>query len=142
MSLQPPLVQVCVDHAASMYEALQHAERFGVNILASEQEALSRRFAAVDSSHRFDGIGYVRAEAERPSRLEERLVAPEESIDLRLDLPKAWEALTPEMRELWRLLFEEEGNTSSVAKRLGRPRKTVEYWIRNLRTFFKNCGIE
>jgi flavin reductase (DIM6/NTAB) family NADH-FMN oxidoreductase RutF len=62
VSLQPPLVQVCVDHAASMYEALQHAERFGVNILASEQEALSRRFAAVESSHRFDGIGYTRGE--------------------------------------------------------------------------------
>jgi flavin reductase (DIM6/NTAB) family NADH-FMN oxidoreductase RutF len=62
VSLQPPLAQVCVDHSASMYDALQHAERFGVNILASEQEALSRRFAAVESSHRFDGIGYTRGE--------------------------------------------------------------------------------
>jgi flavin reductase (DIM6/NTAB) family NADH-FMN oxidoreductase RutF len=62
VSLQPPLVQACVDHAASMYDALQHVERFGVNILASDQEALSRRFAAVESSHRFDGIGYSRGE--------------------------------------------------------------------------------
>ena len=37
---------------------------FGVSILASEQEALSRRFAAEDSTHRFDGIGY-RARRER-----------------------------------------------------------------------------
>lgn len=82
------------------------------------------------------------AEMERPLRPEEGLAAPEEPIDLRIDLPRVWEALTPEMRELWRLLFEEEGNTSSVAKRLRRPRKTVEYWIRNLRTFVKNHGIE
>ena len=63
VSLTPPLVQVCIDQAASMYGALQQAERFGINVLASEQEALSRRFAAVDSSHRFDGIGYARGES-------------------------------------------------------------------------------
>ena len=63
VSLRPPLIQVCVDRAASMFHALQHAERFGVNVLASDQEALSRRFAAVESSHRFDGIGYVRGES-------------------------------------------------------------------------------
>jgi flavin reductase (DIM6/NTAB) family NADH-FMN oxidoreductase RutF len=62
-SLRPALVQVCIDHAASMYGALMQAERFGINILASEQEALSRRFASVDSSHRFDGIGYTRGES-------------------------------------------------------------------------------
>jgi DNA-directed RNA polymerase specialized sigma24 family protein len=79
---------------------------------------------------------------DRPSWLEERLVAPEDPIDLRMDLPRVWEALTPEMRELWRLLFEEEGNASAVAKRLGRPRKTVEYWIRKLKTFLNNSGID
>ena len=63
VSLQPPLVQACVDRAASMFDALQHAERFGVNVLAAEQEALSRRFAAVESSHRFEGIGYVRGDS-------------------------------------------------------------------------------
>jgi flavin reductase (DIM6/NTAB) family NADH-FMN oxidoreductase RutF len=62
VSLHPPLVQACVDRAASMFDALQLAERFGVSVLASDQEALSRRFAAVESSHRFDGIGYVRGE--------------------------------------------------------------------------------
>ncbi|MEP7002463.1 MAG: flavin reductase family protein [bacterium] len=62
VSLNPPLVQACVDRAASMFDALQLAERFGVNVLAADQESLSRRFAAVESSHRFDGIGYVRGE--------------------------------------------------------------------------------
>jgi flavin reductase (DIM6/NTAB) family NADH-FMN oxidoreductase RutF len=63
VSLRPPLVSVCIDHAASMYDALRGATRFGVNILASDQEALSRRFAAMDSSHRFEGIGYERGES-------------------------------------------------------------------------------
>ncbi|MDQ2664638.1 MAG: flavin reductase family protein [Gemmatimonadota bacterium] len=62
VSLQPPLVQVCVDRTASMFSALLNGERFGVNVLAAEQEALSRRFAAVESSHRFDGIGYSRGD--------------------------------------------------------------------------------
>jgi flavin reductase (DIM6/NTAB) family NADH-FMN oxidoreductase RutF len=63
VSLRPPLVSVCIDHAASMHRAIAGAERFGVNILASDQEALSRRFAAVESSHRFEGIGYERGES-------------------------------------------------------------------------------
>ena len=63
VSLQPPLVQVCVDRAASMFDALLHAERFGVSVLADEQEALSRRFAGVESSHRFEGIGYTRGDS-------------------------------------------------------------------------------
>ena len=63
VSLNPPLIQVCVDHAASMHEALMHAQHFGVSMLAAEQEALSRRFSQVDSSHRFDGIGYERGES-------------------------------------------------------------------------------
>jgi flavin reductase (DIM6/NTAB) family NADH-FMN oxidoreductase RutF len=46
-----------------MFDALQHAEEFAVNVLAADQEALSRRFAAEDSSHRFDGIGYTRGES-------------------------------------------------------------------------------
>jgi flavin reductase (DIM6/NTAB) family NADH-FMN oxidoreductase RutF len=63
VSLRPPLIQVCIDQHASMYDALMQAERFGVNILAAEQEALSRRFASMDSSHRFDGIGYERGDS-------------------------------------------------------------------------------
>jgi flavin reductase (DIM6/NTAB) family NADH-FMN oxidoreductase RutF len=63
VSLRPPLVSVCIDHAASMHGALRAADRFGINILASDQEALSRRFAAVESSHRFEGIGYERGES-------------------------------------------------------------------------------
>ena len=42
-----------------MWAVLQKAEHFGVNILESAQEAISRRFAEHESD-RFDGIGYSR----------------------------------------------------------------------------------
>ena len=63
VSLDPPLVQVCVDHAASLYAALVVSTHYGVSILAAEQEALSRRFATAESTRRFDGIGYRRGES-------------------------------------------------------------------------------
>ncbi len=60
LSLDPPLVLVCVGHDASMAPALREATHVGVNILAHEQEALSRRFAG-KYDDRFDGIGYTHA---------------------------------------------------------------------------------
>lgn len=63
VSLDPPLVQVCVDRTASLHAALMGSTRYGVSILAAEQEALSRRFATADSTRRFDGVGYRRGES-------------------------------------------------------------------------------
>jgi flavin reductase (DIM6/NTAB) family NADH-FMN oxidoreductase RutF len=63
VSLHPPLVQACVDREASLFTALAESQTFGVNILAAEQEALSRRFATAESTRRFDGIGYQRGES-------------------------------------------------------------------------------
>lgn len=45
VSLDPPLVLVCVDHKAQSYPALRERGRFAVNILTTEQESISRRFA-------------------------------------------------------------------------------------------------
>jgi RNA polymerase sigma factor (sigma-70 family) len=61
----------------------------------------------------------------------------EESSAMGMDVAKIWSQLSPEMQELAWLFFEEKGNTSSVAKRLQRPRKTVEYWIQKLRRVLK-----
>jgi flavin reductase (DIM6/NTAB) family NADH-FMN oxidoreductase RutF len=57
VSLQPPLVSVCVDHSADMHDVIVAAREFVVNILESGQEELSRRFAE-EHENRFDGIGY------------------------------------------------------------------------------------
>ena len=57
VSLEPPLVLVCVDHAARMHPLIVSAERFVVNVLAAGQEELSRRFADPHDD-RFDGVRY------------------------------------------------------------------------------------
>src|SRR5205814_701340 len=46
VSLDPPLLLVCVDRQHDMHPAMQAAPRFVLNVLAADQEALSRRFAA------------------------------------------------------------------------------------------------
>jgi flavin reductase (DIM6/NTAB) family NADH-FMN oxidoreductase RutF len=63
VSLHPPLIQVTVDQSASVHPVLAASTHFGVSILASEQEALSRRFSTVESMHRFEGIGFSRGES-------------------------------------------------------------------------------
>lgn len=59
LSLEPPLVLFCVDRTASVLPALERVPRFAVNILASGQEAISRRFAE-SLADRFDGVGFSR----------------------------------------------------------------------------------
>lgn len=57
VSLHPPLVLVSVDKANDMHPALQAAQHFVLNVLAADQEVLSRRFAA-EHPDRFDGIRF------------------------------------------------------------------------------------
>jgi flavin reductase (DIM6/NTAB) family NADH-FMN oxidoreductase RutF len=61
VSLNPPLIAVCIDHTADMYRTLGQATRFTVNILAADQEAISRRFAELGTG-RFEGIGFSRSD--------------------------------------------------------------------------------
>ena len=57
VSLDPPLVSVCVDHAAELHDLILAAPEFVVNVLESGQEELSRRFADTHED-RFSGVGY------------------------------------------------------------------------------------
>jgi flavin reductase (NADH) len=45
VSLEPPLVLVCVDEEARIMKILEHAERFTINILAEGQDLVSAHFA-------------------------------------------------------------------------------------------------
>ncbi|HXF23567.1 MAG TPA: flavin reductase family protein [Gemmatimonadaceae bacterium] len=65
VSLQPPLVVMCIDHAASLHDTLANAPYFAVNILASTQEPIARRFAET-GAQRFEGIGYRNGENDVP----------------------------------------------------------------------------
>ena len=62
VSLEPPLVLVSIGHDATMHPLVGQLEHFAVNILHSDQEALSRRFASKDVQ-RFEGVGFTRGES-------------------------------------------------------------------------------
>jgi len=57
VSLEPPLVLVCVDKKASSYSGFLESRAFVVNILAEDQQELSRRFATKDLK-KFEGVLY------------------------------------------------------------------------------------
>ena len=57
VSLDPPLLSLCIDRAAEMHDALVSAPEFVVGVLSSHQEAVSRRFAGKNED-KFDGVGY------------------------------------------------------------------------------------
>jgi flavin reductase (DIM6/NTAB) family NADH-FMN oxidoreductase RutF len=57
LSLDPPLVLVCIANDATMAPVIAHTESFAVNVLSSGQEAVSRRFAG-KMDDRFAGVGY------------------------------------------------------------------------------------
>jgi 3-hydroxy-9,10-secoandrosta-1,3,5(10)-triene-9,17-dione monooxygenase reductase component len=57
VSLDPPLVLVSVDQGHEMHAALEAAPYFVLNVLAADQETLSRRFAG-DEANRFSGVGF------------------------------------------------------------------------------------
>jgi flavin reductase (DIM6/NTAB) family NADH-FMN oxidoreductase RutF len=61
VSLMPPLVLVCVDHAASIHPTLMIEDRIGFSILSEDQEDHARRFADPDTG-RFDGLAVRRGE--------------------------------------------------------------------------------
>ena len=58
VSLDPPLVLVCIDRTRDMHEVLRTAPRFALSVLAADQEPVSRRFAE-DSADRFAGTAML-----------------------------------------------------------------------------------
>jgi flavin reductase (DIM6/NTAB) family NADH-FMN oxidoreductase RutF len=68
LSLDPPLVLICIDKNASVAPVLTSCEIFTVNILAEGQQPLSRRFAEHEVD-RFDGVAFTRG-ALGPARLD------------------------------------------------------------------------
>jgi flavin reductase (DIM6/NTAB) family NADH-FMN oxidoreductase RutF len=57
LSLNPPLVLICIDLHVSSYAALQAADSFAVNILAEDGERLSRHFAS-HAANKFEGVAF------------------------------------------------------------------------------------
>jgi flavin reductase (DIM6/NTAB) family NADH-FMN oxidoreductase RutF len=55
VSMDPPLVLVCVDHKANVIHHFRAAKHFAVNVLAAGQQELSNRFAE-KGQDRFEGV--------------------------------------------------------------------------------------
>jgi flavin reductase (DIM6/NTAB) family NADH-FMN oxidoreductase RutF len=86
VSLEPPLVLVCIDHRADNHAHLLGHGWFGISVLSESQEALSRRFASRER-RKFDGLDQIRGHSGVPllvgalAHLECRLVEAFEAGD-------------------------------------------------------------
>ena len=65
VSLEPPLILVCVSHKSQSYGALLERGQFAVNFLRHEQEDISKRFAT-QRLDKFDGVPYRMSPLELP----------------------------------------------------------------------------
>jgi flavin reductase (DIM6/NTAB) family NADH-FMN oxidoreductase RutF len=61
LSLNPPLVLICISKSSSSHEAIASSQKFGVSILASDQAEISGRFAA-RGGDKFSGLDIRRGE--------------------------------------------------------------------------------
>ena len=69
VSLEPPLVSVCVDHRARLLPLLKEKKRFGVNVLKREQQAYSEFFAGIEQDSEVQkrlGVNFSWTEAKIP----------------------------------------------------------------------------
>ena len=60
LSLDPPLVLVCLERSSNTLEAIRATGRFCINVLAADQEELARSFARkCAEEEKFGGIGHT-----------------------------------------------------------------------------------
>ena len=57
LSLEPPLVLICIDRRARLHDELELGRAFAVNFLAADQEHLSQRFATRHAAP-FEDLSY------------------------------------------------------------------------------------
>ncbi|MGH7319889.1 MAG: flavin reductase family protein [Candidatus Rokuibacteriota bacterium] len=65
VSLDPPLVLICVDHEAAAHPAFEAHGWFAVNMLAKHQEQLARQFA-LSGGDKFAGVAFREGRAGLP----------------------------------------------------------------------------
>jgi len=58
LSLEPPLVLVCVEHTADTHGCILAARAFALSMLRHDQERLARRFASYDVTQKFQGVAF------------------------------------------------------------------------------------
>jgi flavin reductase (DIM6/NTAB) family NADH-FMN oxidoreductase RutF len=58
VSLEPPLILVCIHREAASHDDLVAAETFAVSVLAEDQADIARRFAAEPAGTRFEQVAW------------------------------------------------------------------------------------
>ena len=66
VSLDPPLVSICVTRNTVSHDMILHSGLFAVNILSAEQQGLALRFATAPAEARFVGLPTVSTPAGLP----------------------------------------------------------------------------
>lgn len=59
VSLDPPLVLVCVERSSDTHDVIETTEAFAISVLGERSETLARRFATYDSDLKFEGVAYT-----------------------------------------------------------------------------------
>jgi flavin reductase (DIM6/NTAB) family NADH-FMN oxidoreductase RutF len=65
VSLEPPLILICLGHEVTMIEAFRRASHFGISVLREEDREMSNRFAT-KGHDRFNGVGWHRGNTGAP----------------------------------------------------------------------------
>ena len=65
VSLDPPLILICLDRRGRAWPVFAEAERFSINILAAEQKSLAQHFAS-PAPNRFEDVTWMNGEAGTP----------------------------------------------------------------------------
>lgn len=66
VSLDPPLVLVCIGHSSMSHDPLVAAPSFSVNVLSADQGEVAGRFARAPSEGRFDDVTWVPGDSGSP----------------------------------------------------------------------------
>ena len=66
LSLNPPLVLICIEKSVKSHDAIASAGKFGVSMLAREQSEISNRFASKKIEDRFAGVAWSRGDLGLP----------------------------------------------------------------------------
>jgi flavin reductase (DIM6/NTAB) family NADH-FMN oxidoreductase RutF len=65
VSLDPPLILICLGHAVAAIDVFRQARHFSLSVLRANQRALSERFAA-PMDNRFDSLAWRRGQTGAP----------------------------------------------------------------------------
>ena len=65
VSLDPPLLLICIDNSSDNIDSFKQSKTFGINILADDQADMSNRFSSV-MDNRFEGISWHVSEHGNP----------------------------------------------------------------------------